>query len=491
MPRKSRRVERSGRSILLVDDDADYLAATRMLLEREGHKVVLAHSGEEALQAVKEKPVDLMLLDYYMPGMTGEAVVSQLREFHPTLQVILQTGYASEKPPREMLNRLDIQGYYDKSEGPEKLLLWTDVGLKAAYTVQLLQKSRKSLDYILDITPDLHKIQPLDDLLEAVLLQVSGLLGVVDACLAVSPVPEEQPPADTEAAVAMLEYEQKLVVRAGTGQFQGLKSLDRALDDEQRAAVIRALQEGEVQQADGGTAVPLCVGRNTTGVIFVGRPTVDEEDLEILQIFANQAAVAIHNNELYSMATLDSLTGVYTRGFFEDCVQRELRSAFRTGRPVSLMMIDVDQMKQINDTLGHAEGDRTLSGLGQVLRDVTRQTDVVGRYGGDEFAVLLPETTAEEGRKLGQRILARLEGWSERGEGQPELRCSVGISCLPAPESHNGSRGKPIPASYFEAVEQELLKAADEVMYTAKRAGGQQLEVGPDLAWRSVADELE
>ena len=69
-----------------------------------------------------------------MPGITGDEVVAQLRQFNTHVQVILQTGYASEQLPREMLRRLDIQGYHDKSEGPEKLLLWADVGLKAAYT---------------------------------------------------------------------------------------------------------------------------------------------------------------------------------------------------------------------------------------------------------------------------------------------------------------------------------------------------------------------
>jgi len=63
-----------------------------------------------------------------MPGMTGEQVVTALRQFNPHVQIILQTGYASECPPREMLHRLDIQGYFDKSEGPDKLLLWVDVG---------------------------------------------------------------------------------------------------------------------------------------------------------------------------------------------------------------------------------------------------------------------------------------------------------------------------------------------------------------------------
>ncbi len=111
MARKNKTSEMSGYTILLVDDNLEYREATRFLLEHEGHTVLTAENGPDALATIKENPVDLLLLDYYMPGMTGEDVVHALRQFNPTVQVILQTGYASEQPPRELLRRLDIQGY--------------------------------------------------------------------------------------------------------------------------------------------------------------------------------------------------------------------------------------------------------------------------------------------------------------------------------------------------------------------------------------------
>src|SRR3990172_6178954 len=117
MPRKYKAEPSSGQTILLVDDDAEYLEATGLLLEREGHRVLMATNGPAALELLRENQVDLLLLDYFMPGMTGEQVVVKLRQFNPYVQIILQTGYATEKPPRELLKRLDIQGYFDKSEG--------------------------------------------------------------------------------------------------------------------------------------------------------------------------------------------------------------------------------------------------------------------------------------------------------------------------------------------------------------------------------------
>ena len=213
MPRLQNRVQVSGRIILLVDDDLEYLAATQRLLEREGHQVLAASSGQQALRLLHDTQVDLLLLDYFMPGLNGEAVVIELRQFNQLVQVILQTGYASEQPPRELMRRFDIQGYFDKSDGPEKLLLWTDVGLKAALTVQLLEKSRQGLRYVLNVTPALHKIQPQEDLLHGLLAQMCGLIGSAAPPAATS-VPAPDPDAAT-GCVAMLDEGGALTIRAG------------------------------------------------------------------------------------------------------------------------------------------------------------------------------------------------------------------------------------------------------------------------------------
>src|SRR6476660_10339717 len=159
MTRRAKAEQASGYTVLLVDDNPDYLQATRLLLERDGHEVLTATNGTEALTLLPQHKVDLLLLDYFMPGMTGEQVVTEIRKFDPYVQVILQTGYASEQPPRELLRRLNIQGYYDKTEGPQQLLLWTTVGLKPAYTIQLLFKSRHGVELIWAQSPDLHRMQ--------------------------------------------------------------------------------------------------------------------------------------------------------------------------------------------------------------------------------------------------------------------------------------------------------------------------------------------
>lgn len=130
MARHSRRPA-SGRTILVVDDQEDTLRSVDSLLEREGHRVLTAASGSEALEILRQVDVHLVIVDYFMPRMTGAELVERVRSVDPYVQIVLQTGYAGERPPREMLAELEIQGYHDKTDDPERLLLWVDVALKA------------------------------------------------------------------------------------------------------------------------------------------------------------------------------------------------------------------------------------------------------------------------------------------------------------------------------------------------------------------------
>ncbi len=145
MVRKRSVADRSGFTVLVVDDQEETLISTELLLKREGHKVLLAQTGDEALAIHRREMIDLMLVDYFMPRMTGEDLVRAIRERDEYIQIILLTGYSGERPPRAMLKLLDIQGYHDKSDGPDRLLLWVDVALKAASQLRHIRKHEREL----------------------------------------------------------------------------------------------------------------------------------------------------------------------------------------------------------------------------------------------------------------------------------------------------------------------------------------------------------
>ncbi len=482
MPRKYNDKPESGYTILLVDDDPEYLEATRLLLEREGHRVQTASSGADALARLRERPVDLLLLDYYMPGMTGEQVVTELRQFNPYVQIVLQTGYASEQPSRDLLKRLDIQGYHDKSEGPERLLLWTDVGLRSASTIQSLNKSRLGMRYILDVTPDLHRIQPVNDLYQGILLQCAGLLGAVNVAVA---FPAGSPLlVRTDGFLATWDGTE-WVIRASSGRFLGQQDVEGCIGAERMQSVHSAVLRGEIQTVDETTVIPLRFGELTLGVIYVESPAVGADDRELLRIYANQAAVAIENMQLYEMATMDPLTGVYTRRFFDLWLLRSLRSALRSRLTLSLLMLDLDSLKQLNDLAGHLAGDQALASLGTVLRDAMRGSDIHGRFGGDEFAVILPQTSEDEAVRVGQRIIELLGTKRLNGSaGAIPIRVSMGVAALNAFRSDAEDIPHPIPDGYFEAMAQALIQRTDDALYRAKTSGGNQICKTTAIEWQ-------
>jgi signal transduction histidine kinase len=142
MARRSARPA-SNHAILLVDDQQDTLLSVGDLLRREGHRVLTAESGTQALEAIKANDLHLIVVDYFMPRMTGAELVREIRTFDPYVQIILQTGYSGERPPRVMLAELDIQGYHDKADDPERLLLWVDVALKSYCMVRTLRERER------------------------------------------------------------------------------------------------------------------------------------------------------------------------------------------------------------------------------------------------------------------------------------------------------------------------------------------------------------
>lgn len=150
MARKRRDTVASGATVLVVDDQQEVLTSVRLLLEREGHRVLTAESGAQALELFRAEEVHLLLVDYFMPRMTGEQLVAEIRKLDHEVQIILQTGYSGEKPPRDMLRELAIQGYHDKTEGPDRLLLWVDVALKAHAQMRRIREAEALKSQILN-----------------------------------------------------------------------------------------------------------------------------------------------------------------------------------------------------------------------------------------------------------------------------------------------------------------------------------------------------
>jgi len=275
-----------------------------------------------------------------------------------------------------------------------------------------------------------------------------------------------------------------LVVQARRGRFAEAGTGPEGFGANELTELGEVLHKGTLERQETRSIVPLRVGDHTVGILWLEHPPVREEAAELLQVYANQATVAVQNMVLYEMAALDPLTGVHARRFFENWMRREIRTAFRSMQCVSLLMLDMDGLKEINDLGGHLTGDLALSTVGKVLRVATRENDVVGRFGGDEFAVVLPQTDADGARSVGERLLELLrERTVPLSDGPCALSGSVGLSTLPMHDFGHDGFERPIPARYFQSMAEALLERADGALYVAKASGKNRLCIAEPVSW--------
>jgi diguanylate cyclase (GGDEF)-like protein len=173
----------------------------------------------------------------------------------------------------------------------------------------------------------------------------------------------------------------------------------------------------------------------------------------------------LKNRALGEFSLRDPLTGLYARWFVVDQVEAELSRAVRHGTPMSLLMIDLDHFKRVNDRHGHAAGDQVLHAVGQLLRDSCRTYDVPGRYGGEEFCLLLPHTRLEHTHSIAERIRRRLEGTVvASADSNLQVTASIGIVSLDS---------TPDEAVFGAAA---LLERADRALSSAKDRGRNRIE---------------
>jgi diguanylate cyclase (GGDEF)-like protein len=226
--------------------------------------------------------------------------------------------------------------------------------------------------------------------------------------------------------------------------------------------------EVELMVRDGSNVLamlPLVAKGQSIGLVeLISRRAVswNDERLGLARTMANEAAMALENARLYedarNLADRDPLTGFYNHRFLHERLGEEVVRSQRGRRSLSVLMLDVDDFKLVNDTFGHLFGDRVLTWTSELIRSTLRASDVPARYGGDEFAIILPETDADEARSAAERILAtfRDHAFVSDQRGPVPIGASIGAATFPA----DGRTAT------------ELIAAADRALYRVKRDGG-------------------
>jgi two-component system cell cycle response regulator len=182
---------------------------------------------------------------------------------------------------------------------------------------------------------------------------------------------------------------------------------------------------------------------------------IERRAVEMLERFVSQASLALTNARLLAqvrtLAAADGLTGVANRRTFDARLGSEIERSVRSGAPLSLVLLDVDHFKRLNDGYGHQAGDETLQRVAATLQAAARTVDLVARYGGEEFAVVLPETDDATAGEVAERMRRAIETMP----GTPSVTASFGVAAF--------------PSSALNAA--DLIAAADEALYAAKQSG--------------------
>jgi len=299
--------------------------------------------------------------------------------------------------------------------------------------------------------------------------------------------------------IGVLEYAtRELIVQAEAGARRGALGLRVPLGSGLIGHVARSGQLADYRASSNmdsahkplladttaAIALPIFYAEQLHGVLYIESGTAVEfsdEEILLLRTLADLIAGALHNaysfQKAQEQAITDGLTGVKTHRFFMEALSAEWKRSTRAGRAFALVLMDLDRFKFVNDFYGHLEGDLVLQRVGHILETNCRRSDVVARYGGDEFVILMPETNMEHARQLA----SKLRGWVSADPllREKNISASFGIACYPL---HGSSP-------------QELIQVADASMYLSKHQGGNAVSTAdhfdPNEAKKWKRDVLE
>jgi len=444
--------------VLIVDDSRLIRELAYDALEGRV-RLECCESGEAALEALQREPADLVLSDLAMEGMSGLELLERVRREHPETDFIVITAHASIESAVRAL-RMGAADYLQKPIQPEQFRAVVD---------RLLSHRRLFLE---------------NDRLRTALRTTESCRTLLN-CLEAGEI----------YAVALDLLMHSLSCRRGLALFRriGLPRSDgvafRGFDEREARALRRALVEEkpplrlesvtEVQlgndalldeafrtaDVQGGRVltVPLRGVEGEAGLVWIleDERELGTREIEQAAVIAGHADLALVNAERFyrakERAFIDDVTEIYNARYLLQALEHETQRAERFGKPMSVLFLDLDYFKRVNDQHGHLVGSRVLRRLSEVFADCVRQVDTLARYGGDEFTIVLVDTGHEGGRVVAERIRKTVAETIFEGVHGTPIRLTISIGVAVYPEHSRGHDG--------------LLDLSDKAMYLAKSRG--------------------
>lgn len=448
-------------TIIIIDDEAPFRKTLSDIFKLRGFETLDAGNGAEGLALLEDHAVDVVLVDLGLPDIPGIDILYRAKTLCPATEVIILTGNATLDSAIEATNRgafcyllkpCDIDQLLDQVR---RAVVKRRAGEQAVRRREELERDNSELRALHEVSLACSRITELGDLLP----EVSRTLARIRPF-----------PFDMEGSIHLVDETESLPQR-GTLVHAGCIGSDR------QPCRPSAVPDGIVLSPcpDGGghilcdpglpphghAIVPLRLDGRPVGVLCLSTPpgfTPDEEMLRVLAEIAGQIGTGIGNARLYeetrASSLHDSLTGLANRRFMEVQLEKVFEVSKRYGRPLSLVMMDIDHFKHFNDTHGHQEGDLLLARVAAVLARETRYVDYLFRYGGEEFLAILPDADCRMAVGVAERVRRAIET-------ETPVTISLGVAAYGRNQDDRN----------------ELVRMADDALYLAKRNGRNRVEV--------------
>lgn len=438
--------------VLVVDDQPHNVQLLATHLTAAGYVVVKAYGGEEAIVVARREDPDLILLDVMMPGLDGYQVTTQLKR-DPQTRLIPIVLVTTLEGVNEKVRGLEAgaDDFLSRPVDSTELLVRVRslVKMKRLQEYQQLQVAESSEPEVLEGVESEFILVVEDDPVAA--KNYESILGKEGHTVVIARKAGEALEILSGRVPALIILDQQLP------DMSGLELLDRIKADNawrfSSVIIVSALDdlETKVQGIDGGADD------------YLLKP-VDHRELQA-RVRANLRKHSLQHKmqhdlqRAFQRATTDSLTQLYNRQYFDDAMRKVMAEARRYECKFSLLLLDIDDFKTVNDTFGHVVGDHVLQELARVMKNQSRESDIVCRYGGEEFTVLLPFTAITGAAVLAERVRAAIaEHVFPEVDGR-QVTVSIGVT--------EGRRA--------ESDISMIVARADEALYQAKKQGKNQV----------------
>ncbi len=470
--------------ILVVDDEAGIRKIFCAALAQQNHYTKSASNAREALLILMQEDFDVLIVDLNMGEMNGITFLQEALNIWPWLGVIIVSGYVTEGAIKNA-NKLGITRLMNK---PVQLKTLCDNVIEEYKLKQKRQENipaenalilmRNHLNILTRLSQNISGTETLSKILlefssSIVEMFPSNIVGIL--------ISDEE---NTLLMSTQKTVSQNFVNNVKKEMLTRYTAISgNKLDPDNITLNIESdkIQEDGAKEIGSIISVPTIIDNNIHGILTLACERKDAyhpSDISLLYHAANHISAAfIALEKMHHLVTRDPLTGAFNRIRLNEEIERAWLTSHRYDYSMAIIIVDVDHFKTLNDTFGHNVGDETLCAFAKIMQEASRTTDIIARYGGDEFVAILPRADKEDAVAFGERLMKKTREYTLEKEGNKiKLSISIGIST-----SLNHTK----PASYSE-----LLIQADQALYTAKNSGRNRICIWPDHTCSSIVENI-